>query len=62
MTARNDITGDAIKTKGQSEAYRSGWERIFGQKKPMEEPAPAQVTAKPSAPLTDVSTMPMVER
>ncbi len=32
MTARNDITGDSIQTKGTSEAYRSGWDRIFGQK------------------------------
>lgn len=32
MTARNDITGDAIKTKGSNDAYRSGWDAIFGKK------------------------------
>ena len=32
MTSRNDITGDAIQTKGSSDAYREGWDRIFGKK------------------------------
>lgn len=32
MTARNDITGDAIQTKGSNDAYRDGWDRIFGKK------------------------------
>ena len=34
MAARNDITGDLIKTKANSdtEAYADGWERIFGRK------------------------------
>jgi len=32
MTARNDITGDAIQTKGSTDAYRDGWDRIFGKK------------------------------
>lgn len=32
MTTRNDITGDAIQTKQSSDAYRSGWDRIFGKK------------------------------
>jgi len=31
-TARNDITGDAIATKKSSDAYRDGWDRIFGNK------------------------------
>lgn len=34
MTAKNDITGDSIRTKVSTkngyEAYREGWERIFG--------------------------------
>lgn len=36
MAAKNDITGDLIKTKANSdtEAYADGWERIFGKKKP----------------------------
>lgn len=29
MTARNDITGDAIATKQPTDAYRDGWDRIF---------------------------------
>lgn len=32
MTARNDITGDVIATKGSTDAFRSGWDRIFGKK------------------------------
>ena len=34
MASRNDITGDLIKTKANSdtEAYADGWERIFGKK------------------------------
>ena len=31
-TAKNDITGDLIATKSSSDAYRDGWERIFGKK------------------------------
>lgn len=33
MTAKNDVTGDSLKTKAASENYRSGWDRIFGNKK-----------------------------
>lgn len=33
MTARNDITGDAIQTKGSNDAYRDAWDRIFGKKR-----------------------------
>lgn len=29
MTAKNDITGDSIKTKGNSNAYRDNWDKIF---------------------------------
>lgn len=35
--AKNDITGDRIKTKAPSSAYRTGWERIF--EKPQRVPA-----------------------
>lgn len=31
MTARNDITGDLIVSGGSSDAYRDGWDRIFGK-------------------------------
>ena len=43
MTARNDITGDVIATKGSTDAYRDGWDRIFGRKT---EPVPAPVEVK----------------
>jgi hypothetical protein len=33
MATKNDITGDQLKSKPQSEKYRDNWERIFGQKK-----------------------------
>ena len=29
MTAKNDITGDLIKTKACNDLYAEGWERIF---------------------------------
>lgn len=29
MSNKNDITGDIIKTKTSSDAYRDGWDRIF---------------------------------
>ena len=29
---QNPITGDHLITKASSEAYRSGWDRIFGKK------------------------------
>jgi bifunctional DNA-binding transcriptional regulator/antitoxin component of YhaV-PrlF toxin-antitoxin module len=45
-TAKNDITGDLIKSRSATEAYREGWERIFGRR---ESPAPAEQAA-PAAP------------
>lgn len=34
MTAKNDVTGDSIKTKASNpDAYAEGWDRIFGSKK-----------------------------
>lgn len=33
MVARNDITGDAIQTRGSSDAYRNNYDLIFGKKK-----------------------------
>ena len=32
MAAKNDITGDAIRSKPSSNKYAEGWERIFGKK------------------------------
>ena len=39
MAARNDITGDLIKTKtGNSDAYSDNWDKIFGKKTDMAKP------------------------
>jgi lauroyl/myristoyl acyltransferase len=32
MVAKNDITGDAIQSKGNSKAYQENLENIFGDK------------------------------
>jgi lauroyl/myristoyl acyltransferase len=32
MVAKNDITGDAIQSKGNSKAYQENLEKIFGDK------------------------------
>jgi len=38
MTARNDVTGDNIKTgANNSQAYKDNWDRIFGKKDSEEE-------------------------
>lgn len=37
MTAKNDITGDFIKTKAGNDAYAEGWDRIFGKNKKQSE-------------------------
>jgi hypothetical protein len=31
MTAKNDVTGDAIKSRVITKAYEEGYERIFGK-------------------------------
>lgn len=33
MAAKNDITGDAIQTRGTSEAFRNNYDLIFHKKK-----------------------------
>ena len=34
MAAKNDVTGDSIKTKPSNpDAYAKGWDRIFGGKR-----------------------------
>lgn len=30
--AKNDVTGDSIKTKNVTDKYRDGWDRIWGNK------------------------------
>lgn len=38
MSAKNDITGDSIKSKvGEQNKYADGWEKIFGDKKQKDE-------------------------
>lgn len=32
MVAKNDITGDEIKSKSSTSDYEDGWDRIFGKK------------------------------
>lgn len=32
MATKNDITGDPLVSKSPTEAYRDGWDRIFGKK------------------------------
>ena len=32
MTAKNDITGDALRSKAPNDKYAEGWDRIFGKK------------------------------
>jgi len=32
VAAKNDITGDAIKSKAATKKYEDGWDRIFGSK------------------------------
>jgi hypothetical protein len=38
MTSKNDITGDALRTRGPSKEYLDGWDRIFGKKSLDKEP------------------------
>lgn len=47
--AINDITGDKLVTKTTNDDYRSGWDRIFGNKnKKTEDTQPEQVTTEES--------------
>ena len=36
-TAQNDVTGDWIQSKPNSEQFGEGWDRIFGKKKKPED-------------------------
>jgi len=37
MAARNDVTGDLIKSRNNNSAFESNWDAIFGKKKTEEE-------------------------
>lgn len=43
MSARNDITGDVIATKGTTQAYRDNYDAIFRKKPAESEPTPVKV-------------------
>lgn len=44
MTTRNDVTGDEIKSRGNSEQYKNNWDAIFGKK--TEEPETEDTTVE----------------
>lgn len=46
MATRNDVTGQEIKSRGNSEEYKNNWDAIFAKKKP-EEPEAEDATAAP---------------
>jgi hypothetical protein len=41
--SRNEHTGDFLITGANSDAYKSGWDLIWGSKKKVEEVQPAEV-------------------
>lgn len=40
MATRNDVTGDVIASRGNSEQYKNNWDLIFGKKKSESQPEP----------------------
>jgi hypothetical protein len=44
MAAKNDITGDIIKTKANSKKFEDNWDRIFGKKTPVKNKKTKQKT------------------
>jgi len=32
MTTKNDVTGDALRSRASNKKYNDGWDRIFGNK------------------------------
>ena len=38
MATHNDITGDAIQTRVNSDKFRSGWDAIFGKQEATQTP------------------------
>lgn len=37
-TTKNDVTGDSLRSKPTSDAYRDNWETIFGSKSKEKKP------------------------
>lgn len=48
MAARNDVTGQEIKSRGNSQTYKDNWDAIFGKKKADEKPEEADSAAQES--------------
>lgn len=46
MSSKNDITGDSIQSRGLTQEYSDGWDRIFGKNKTT--PLPDEVEEKKS--------------
>lgn len=50
MAARNDVTGDLIKSRPLNNAYSDNWDAIFGKKKTeevvQEIPAPEEIASE----------------
>lgn len=56
MSSTNDITGDYLVNKATTDAYRDGYDRIFGKKKswmPPEQPNPIEQKILDAVPLDD---------
>lgn len=45
MAARNDVTGQEIKSRGNSKEYKNNWDAIFAKKKVEAEPEAEDTTA-----------------
>ena len=45
MATRNDVTGQEIKSRGNSEDYKNNWDAIFSKKKVEAEPEAEDTTA-----------------
>jgi hypothetical protein len=59
--SRNDITGDFMLTGATTDAYRDGWDRIFGSKKKEEPKKPEEKTVPPSKRKKEVPPQPRAE-
>ncbi len=57
MTSHNDITGDKIISAEANDAYRTGYDRIFGKKKPELEQTPKSPVDEVPVKITDDPTL-----
>jgi hypothetical protein len=60
MAAKNDVTGDRIASKANSQAYRDGMDRIFG-KKPRSKAMDAMAEAMDAVAGIDEGTQDLIE-